>query len=215
MAFAFSAIVPAIFISAIVLRTVTCYYFRYVMRRFAFFHPASCNTKTYICDTRGERGIWHHWPFSWVAKLLGKTFYFGDSKLFYYHKYFIWATVILMPFHLKEILPVFWNAVMNFDLLSFEVLDVSIELTYVAFGIMFIVTCHSIKYFFDRKSQSCGDCWLGQKTYEKIEHANHWHGMWLWLTIIFIHVRLALLLYHGVPILDAMVMLFVRLPEHV
>lgn len=214
MALSFGAVIPAIFITAIVLRTVTCYYFRFLLRRFAFFHPTHCNTKHYLCDPE-RNSIWGKWPFSWVATLFGKTLDFGDSKLFYYHKYFIWATVILMPFHLKEIIPVFINAVTSFSLLSFEVMDITIELVYVLFGVMFILSCHSIKYFFDRSAQKCGGCAFGNKVYKGFENANHIHGLWLWLTIIFINIRMVLLLMHGTPVGQALVMLFVRLPEHV
>jgi len=34
-----AAVVPAVFIAAIILRTVTCYYVRFLLRRFAWLHP--------------------------------------------------------------------------------------------------------------------------------------------------------------------------------
>ena len=206
-----AAVVPAVFIAAIILRTVTCYYVRFLLRRFAWLHPTHCNTKDYLCDPE-PTGLWAKAPFSWLAKLLGKTLYFGDSKLFYYHKYFIWATVILMPFHLREVIPVFLGSLSAGT--TFELLDVSVEMLYVLFGVLFILSCHSIKYFFDRTAAKCGDCALAHQAYHTVEKANDWHALWLWLTIVFINVRLVLLLAHGTPLLSALVMLFVRLPEH-
>ncbi len=202
-----SALIPALFIGAILLRTLTCYYVRFLLRRFAFFHPTHCDTRYFLCD-ENPKGIWKYWPFSWIAKLLGRVFYLGDSKLFYYHKYFLWLTVILMPFHLYETVPIFIKAVMAGSL-DFAAIDIFIEMAYVFAGVMFILSCHSIKYFFDRTSHKCR-CKSLHGAYHVFEKANHWHAFWLWTTMALIGVRLVWLAAHGTPILTAMLMLFVR-----
>lgn len=207
MMLTFTGLIPAIFIAAILLRTLTCYYFRFLLRRFAFLHPTHCDTRYFICD-ESPNGVWQHWPFSWLAKLLGKLFYLGDSKLFYYHKYFLWLTVILMPFHLKETVPIFVRAVLAGQL-SFEAVDIAVEMAYVLTGVMFILSCHSVKYFFDRTSQQCR-CKASHMLYHRFEKANSLHAVWLWLTMGLIGVRVVLLLTHGTPLLTALLMLFVK-----
>ena len=202
-----SAFVPALFIGAIMLRTITCYYFRFLLRRYAFLHPTHCDTRYFMCD-ENPKGVWRHWPFSWLARLLGKGFYLGDSKLFYYHKYFIWLTVILMPFHLRETIPVFVGA-LRAGTLDAAAVDIGIEMAYVLAGVMFILSCHSIKYFFDRTSQKCR-CKSSHALYHGFENANHGHALWLWVTIVLINIRLAWLLTHGTNVFTAMLMLFVR-----
>lgn len=202
-----SAFVPALFIGAIMLRTITCYYFRFLLRRYAFLHPTHCDTRYFLCD-EDPKGVWRYRPFSWLARLLGKVFYLGDSKLFYYHKYFLWLTVFLMPFHLKETVPVFARAVAA-GTLDYGTIDIGIEMAYVLAGVMFILSCHSIKYFFDRTSQRCR-CRSSHALYHGFENANHWHALWLWVTIVLINVRLVWLLSHGTSILTALLMLFVR-----
>ncbi len=203
MSLKFSSFIPGIFIVMITLRTVTCYYVRYWYRRYLTFHPATCNTNQYICKKEGA--------FAKLRGLLTRVFYTGDGKLFYMHKYFIWTTILLLPFHVIEVFPVFLKSWAQGA--SFQTLDVSIELAYLAFGVLFAVSCHSIKYFFDKRGQ-CEDCAYSRKAFHAVSRLNLKHGFFLWATVFLLGVRFILLLVYGIDFFTAAQMLFVRLPEN-
>lgn len=198
----FSSFIPAFFIIMITLRTLTCYYVRYWYRRYMTFHPATCNTKTYTCNKEGK--------FSRLRNVLTRMFYTGDGKLFYMHKYFIWTTILLLPFHLYEVFPVFVRSLSNG--ISFQTVDVSIELAYLTLGALFAVSCHSIKYFFDKKGQ-CEDCIYSRKAFHAVSKLNLKHGFFLWATVFLLGIRFILLLLHGIDFFAATQMLFIRIPE--
>ena len=191
--------IPTFFIIAIILRTITCYYVRYWYRRYLTFHPSSCNTKNYICN---EKSI--------VGKLERKT-YTGDGKLFYLHKYFIWTTIFLLPFHIKEVIPIFVHS-FSTGMVGFKTIDVSLELAYLLFGTLFAVSCHSVKYFFDKRGQ-CEECVYSRKTGNALAKLNLKHGLFLGITLGLIAIRFAFLLAYGINFLTAMQMLFVRMAE--
>ena len=199
MALSFSSFIPAFFIIMITLRTLTCYYVRYWYRRYLTLHPVNCNTQNYICNKEGR--------FAGLRGLLSRKAYRGDGLLFYFHKYFIWTTLLLLPIHLYSVFPVFVKSWLSG--FGFETWDVSIEAMYLVFGTLFAVSCHSIKYFFDRKAQ-CGDCIWARKGFRTISKLNQGHGFFLWATVALLAIRFAVLLIFGVPFFTAAQMLFVR-----
>ena len=161
---------------------ITCYYFRYIVGRKAFFHPAECGK-----DEGTNRK------------------YKGEFFLNKLHRYFFWLMLIFILIHLSETVMESLGLIhYNFRLFSpyvfpftseasveqsetIQLLGSIAEWFYVLTLLGFLSSCHFLRHFIGGRDFcfSCSPLAKARgKLYGTQTKLNNYHGILFWLSVI-------------------------------
>lgn len=154
---------PAVLFLVPVGLRATCYYFRGVWERHLLRHPAQCGEEESFPATTG---------------VVNSSWY---GRLFFTHRYFLAASVVLMVPHALDAAAVLRGA--GFHLWLGNLLQ-WLDLMFLG---LYLGTCHSVRYFLG-SGAACYSCRSGaaNRVYRGQSRLNRLHGAFFWLSLFFL-----------------------------
>ena len=151
----------------------TCYYMRRIYYRSFFGNPPACATNGYNIRRgkyTGER---------WLPFILNN-----------YHRYFLYAAIVVALFHWIE-LPNAFSVMVNGSYVFGIGLGTIILILDTVFLSFYVLSCHAFRHLLGGGS-NCYSCssfqTLEHKGYKIISILNEYHGTWFWLSLISVMV---------------------------